>query len=74
MADDIPFGGVGPSGIGHYHGREGFETFSNLRGVVAKGKINASNLVGAPWDRMIFKSLVAFQWLKHRKKSLKSGA
>lgn len=71
MADDIPFGGVGPSGIGHYHGREGFEAFSNLRGVVAKGKLNASALVGAPWDRMIFKSLVALQWLKFRKKTLK---
>jgi coniferyl-aldehyde dehydrogenase len=30
---DIPFGGVGPSGMGHYHGREGFETFSKLRPV-----------------------------------------
>jgi coniferyl-aldehyde dehydrogenase len=73
MADDIPFGGVGPSGIGHYHGREGFETFSNLRGVVAKGKLNASAMVGAPWDRVVFKSLVAFQWLKHRRKNIKPG-
>ncbi len=30
---DIPFGGVGPSGMGHYHGREGFNTFSKLRPV-----------------------------------------
>ncbi|MFK8031305.1 MAG: coniferyl aldehyde dehydrogenase, partial [Gammaproteobacteria bacterium] len=30
---DLPFGGVGPSGMGHYHGREGFETFSKLRPV-----------------------------------------
>lgn len=28
---DIPFGGVGPSGMGHYHGKEGFDTFSKLR-------------------------------------------
>ena len=26
MADDIPFGGIGPSGMGHYHGEEGFRT------------------------------------------------
>ena len=71
MADDIPFGGVGPSGIGHYHGREGFEAFSNLRGVVRKGKFNASALVGAPWDRFVFRALVAFQWLKHRPKKMK---
>ena len=30
---DIPFGGVGPSGMGHYHGKEGFDTFSKLRPV-----------------------------------------
>jgi coniferyl-aldehyde dehydrogenase len=30
---DIPFGGVGPSGMGHYHGYEGFLTFSKLRPV-----------------------------------------
>ena len=29
--DDLPFGGVGPSGMGHYHGREGFETFSKKK-------------------------------------------
>jgi hypothetical protein len=31
--EDIPFGGVGPSGYGSYHGIEGFKEFSNLRGV-----------------------------------------
>jgi coniferyl-aldehyde dehydrogenase len=30
---DLPFGGVGASGMGHYHGREGFDTFSKLRPV-----------------------------------------
>ncbi len=30
---DLPFGGVGASGMGHYHGREGFLTFSKLRPV-----------------------------------------
>lgn len=30
---DLPFGGVGPSGMGAYHGRTGFETFSHLRSV-----------------------------------------
>jgi len=31
--DALPFGGVGPSGMGVYHGREGFDALSNLRGV-----------------------------------------
>ena len=70
MADDIPFGGVGPSGMGHYHGREGFEQFSNMRGVVKKGRFNTTSLVGPPWDRFIFRSLVSLQWLKFRKRAV----
>ena len=34
---DLPFGGVGSSGMGHYHGREGFITFSKLRPVFYSG-------------------------------------
>ena len=33
---DIPFGGVGESGMGSYHGRVGFETFSHYRSIVDK--------------------------------------
>lgn len=29
LQDDLPFGGVGPSGMGSYHGQEGFDTFSH---------------------------------------------
>ena len=68
--EDLPFGGIGPSGMGHYHGREGFEAFSNMRGIVAKGRFNSTSLVGAPWDRLIFRSLVVLQWLKFRKRAL----
>lgn len=32
----LPFGGVGPSGMGAYHGRQGFETFSHKKAVLAK--------------------------------------
>ncbi|MEA1672522.1 coniferyl aldehyde dehydrogenase [Nitrospirillum sp. BR 11163] len=31
--EDLPFGGVGPSGMGRYHGRDGFDTFSHLKAV-----------------------------------------
>jgi coniferyl-aldehyde dehydrogenase len=34
---DLPFGGVGASGMGHYHGYEGFLTFSKLRPVFQQG-------------------------------------
>jgi coniferyl-aldehyde dehydrogenase len=33
LQDDLPFGGVGASGMGAYHGREGFDTFSHLKPV-----------------------------------------
>ncbi|GEM80317.1 coniferyl aldehyde dehydrogenase [Vibrio superstes] len=33
-ADDAPFGGIGQSGVGHYHGEEGFRTFSHARTVL----------------------------------------
>ena len=66
MADDIPFGGVGPSGMGHYHGKEGFDTFSNQKGVVTKGRINSTDMVGAPWDSFVFKLLVALAGTHNR--------
>ncbi|KOO15258.1 coniferyl aldehyde dehydrogenase [Vibrio xuii] len=34
-ADDAPFGGIGESGIGHYHGEEGFRTFSKAKTVLS---------------------------------------
>jgi len=33
---NLPFGGIGKSGMGKYHGQYGFQTFSNIRGVVSK--------------------------------------
>ncbi len=33
---DLPFGGVGPSGVGAYHGQAGFDTFSHLKSVLDK--------------------------------------
>lgn len=36
-AQTLPFGGIGPSGMGRYHGRFGFETFSHLKPVVKRG-------------------------------------
>jgi coniferyl-aldehyde dehydrogenase len=48
---DLPFGGVGPSGMGHYHGREGFETFSKMRPVFHQARISAMKFVGPPYGR-----------------------
>ncbi|WP_105530051.1 coniferyl aldehyde dehydrogenase [Solimicrobium silvestre] len=45
---DIPFGGVGASGMGHYHGHEGFVTFSKLRPIYYQGFFSAIKLLMMP--------------------------
>ena len=51
--DDMPFGGVGPSGMGHYHGHEGFPTFSKAKGVFIKQRFNAARLIYPPYGKAI---------------------
>ena len=46
--DDLPFGGVGPSGMGRYHGREGFDTFSYLKPVFRTRWFNPAALFRPP--------------------------
>lgn len=45
---DLPFGGVGPSGMGHYHSQEGFNTFSKLRPVFYQGPFSAIQMLFLP--------------------------
>ena len=44
--DDLPFGGIGPSGMGSYHGPEGFKTFSHARSIYSQPKIDVAKLAG----------------------------
>ncbi len=44
--DDLPFGGIGHSGMGNYRGRDGFRTFSHARGVYEEGWVNIAKLAG----------------------------
>ncbi len=53
--DDLPFGGVGDSGMGNYHGQEGFVTFSNTRGVMSKQKLNSGKIVHPPHNTLLHK-------------------
>ncbi len=48
---DLPFGGVGASGMGHYHGREGFETFSKLRPVFKQAPFSAMKFLAPPYGK-----------------------
>ena len=49
--ESLPFGGVGASGIGAYHGEEGFRRFSHARGVFDPGPINLVERLGPPWGK-----------------------
>ncbi len=44
--EDLPFGGVGPSGMGNYHGQDGFKTFSHMRAVYRQSGLDVAKLSG----------------------------
>lgn len=50
---DLPFGGVGESGMGHYHGREGFETFSKMRSVFYQAPFSTLKFLMPPYGKLI---------------------
>jgi coniferyl-aldehyde dehydrogenase len=54
---DLPFGGVGESGMGHYHGREGFDTFSKLRPVFYQARFSAMSFMAPPYRGFATKML-----------------
>tara|TARA_R110002095_G_scaffold126268_3_gene109420 strand:- start:1232 stop:2668 length:1437 start_codon:yes stop_codon:yes gene_type:complete len=49
---DMPFGGVGNSGMGHYHGQEGFNEFSKLRPIFKQFKYPALPLLAPPYGKV----------------------
>ncbi|TGD73519.1 coniferyl aldehyde dehydrogenase [Mangrovimicrobium sediminis] len=53
---DMPFGGIGASGMGHYHGYEGFAEFSKLRPIFRQARATALPLLYPPYGR-------TFNWL-----------
>jgi len=57
--DDLPFGGVGDSGMGAYHGIEGFRTLSHAKGIFEQGRWNGMDLLRAPFGGLTDK-LISF--------------
>lgn len=55
--DDLPFGGIGESGMGQYHAREGFLAFSKARPVLFKTRFNSGPLIYPPYGRFIHRWL-----------------
>ncbi len=54
---DMPFGGVGDSGMGHYHGYEGFVTFSKMRPVFYQAPFSAIKFLYPPYGKFATKYL-----------------
>ena len=50
---DLPFGGVGASGMGHYHGQFGFDAMSKLKPVFRQSRLNALGLLAPPYGGLV---------------------
>ncbi len=55
--EELPFGGVGASGMGEYHGRAGFDTFSKRKSVFHQSRVNGLKLFRPPYGKR-FEALV----------------
>lgn len=58
---ELPFGGVGESGMGHYHGVAGFQTFSKPKGVFHRGRLSPVALLRPPYgilDRLLIRLMM----------------
>ena len=49
VQEELPFGGVGASGMGAYHGEAGFRTFSHARSVFRQGRFNGAGMTKPPY-------------------------
>jgi len=52
VAEGLPFGGVGASGMGAYHGYDGFATFSKMKPIFTQARLNARGLIAPPYGRL----------------------
>ena len=57
MQEGLPFGGVGPSGMGHYHGKWGFDAMSKLTPVFRQSRLNGMGLFMPPYRPLVHRLL-----------------
>ena len=50
--DNLPFGGIGPSGMGEYHGQAGFRGLSKARAVYYDSRLSGSVLLRPPYGKL----------------------
>jgi coniferyl-aldehyde dehydrogenase len=55
--DDLPFGGIGASGMGAYHGRDGFIRLSHARAVLEISRFSGLDRLAPPYGR-VFKFII----------------
>ena len=55
--EDLHFGGIGESGMGSYHGQQGFLTFSHAKSVFCKNHFNSTKFAYPPFGTIIHKAL-----------------
>jgi coniferyl-aldehyde dehydrogenase len=57
--EDLPFGGVGPSGMGAYHGHDGFRTFSHAKAIFRQSRVDVAALAGLrpPYGERMLKAV-----------------
>src|SRR5690242_4404741 len=55
--EDLPFGGIGPSGMGAYHGIDGFKTFSHAKAVYKQANKDIAAMMRPPYGPRILKIL-----------------
>jgi coniferyl-aldehyde dehydrogenase len=53
LQEDLPFGGIGSSGMGAYHGREGFLLFSHCKAVFEQSRVNLADLLRPPYRKRV---------------------
>lgn len=58
--NDLPFGGIGASGMGAYHGKEGFETFSHLKPIFQRGRIHSGMMLYPPYGQLFKRFMAMF--------------
>jgi coniferyl-aldehyde dehydrogenase len=64
VQNDLPFGGLGQSGMGHYHGREGFEACSKMRPVFHQARFTGLKFLTPPYGTLATRALDFLMKLK----------
>ncbi|KQO56574.1 MULTISPECIES: coniferyl aldehyde dehydrogenase [unclassified Methylobacterium] len=63
LVEKLPFGGVGASGMGHYHGEYGFKTFSKEKPVFFQSRFSGASVVYPPFTGFSRKVVNALRWI-----------